>query len=199
MSRKRSKSDLAPTPEDVPLTLVQDRSVEINRLHEEFCHRMRTDLDDAIRIGELLTTQKGETEHGQWLPWLEANVRFSQQAASMYMRCFRNRERIQITTSSNLTILDAARLLCDEAQGEASDLNEPESETPPSQQNEPTRLPKVLENWQLTKKVEKAFCRFTERLLPKVDSSQHRKTFELIIHVCNSRLENREFVANEEN
>jgi hypothetical protein len=54
---------------------------EINELH-------RMTVDKAARIGELLTQVKASLPHGQWLPWLKANVEFGHTQASMYMRAF---------------------------------------------------------------------------------------------------------------
>ena len=48
---------------------------EINRLHHEIKDAFRTGIEKAIRIGELLTEQKARCKHGEWLPWLNANVR----------------------------------------------------------------------------------------------------------------------------
>jgi hypothetical protein len=39
-------------------------------------------LEKAIRIGELLVTQKAECGHGNWLPWIKANLDFSEQTTS---------------------------------------------------------------------------------------------------------------------
>jgi DUF3102 family protein len=34
-------------------------------------------VEKAIRIGALLTRQKANLEHGEWLPWIKANLGFS--------------------------------------------------------------------------------------------------------------------------
>jgi len=82
---------------------------EINQLNGEIMGAVRTNLDKAIRIGGLLTQIKSDLDHGEWLPWLKANVQFSQQTASIYVRCFERREEIKLLNLSNLT--EAQRFL----------------------------------------------------------------------------------------
>ena len=57
---------------------------EINRLHHELKDAFRTGIEKAIRIGELLTEQHARCKHGEWLPWLKANVQFSIKTAYNY-------------------------------------------------------------------------------------------------------------------
>ena len=47
---------------------------EINRLHQSFCDGLRTTLQIAIQIGELLVEQKQKCGHGKWIPWIKANL-----------------------------------------------------------------------------------------------------------------------------
>lgn len=76
---------------------------EINRLHGEICQAARTTIDKAIRIGELLAEQKAGLKHGEWLPWLKANVQFTARTASNYVRVFENRLRLKSETIADLT------------------------------------------------------------------------------------------------
>ena len=59
---------------------------EINRLHGEIMAAVRTTLEKAIRIGELLTERKKKCQHGEWLHWLEANVQMDQKTVWNYMQ-----------------------------------------------------------------------------------------------------------------
>ena len=88
-----------------------DAISEIVALHSEVVTAARTTLDKAVRIGELLTEQKASMKHGKWLPWMEANLPFSQQTASNYVRVFANRSKLP--TVGNLELTDAYRLLSD--------------------------------------------------------------------------------------
>jgi hypothetical protein len=85
---------------------------EINGLHEEIALGLRTTLAKAIRIGELLVEQKEKCDHGNWLPWIEANLNFDPRTAQRYMRVFENRDRLKNDSVSYLS--DAYQLLADE-------------------------------------------------------------------------------------
>jgi hypothetical protein len=65
-----------------------DRTTEINKLHQEVCNGVRTTVQKAIRIGELLVEQKAESGHGNWIPWIEANLEFTRQTATTYIRAY---------------------------------------------------------------------------------------------------------------
>jgi hypothetical protein len=82
---------------------ISEAASEINRLHGEICQAARTTIDKAIRIGELLAEQKATLKHGEWLPWLDANVQFTARTASNYLRVFKNRLRLKSETISDLT------------------------------------------------------------------------------------------------
>lgn len=75
---------------------------EIHKLHDDIVEAGRSVLDKAIRIGELLTKTKVSLKHGEWLPWLKANITFSQQTANKYMRCYSIREDLKLLPCSNL-------------------------------------------------------------------------------------------------
>jgi hypothetical protein len=64
-------------------------------------------LQHAITAGEKLIEAKGLVEHGQWLPWLEANFPGTDRTASTYMRLARNSE----TVSDLPTVRDAIQFL----------------------------------------------------------------------------------------
>lgn len=103
----------------VELSLV----AEVNRLHAELCGLARTSLQTAIRIGELLTEQKAQLKHGEWLPWVKDNCQFKLTSAAKYIALFREREKF--SAAENLGVDEAYRLLSQPAE-------EPECETPPT-------------------------------------------------------------------
>jgi len=102
---------------------------EILALHEEIVRAARTSLNQAIRIGELLTAKKAALAHGKWLPWLAANVPFNERTARNYVRVFQNREQLRSESISDL--VDAYRLLTegqkDEQTNESSEEQRGES------------------------------------------------------------------------
>jgi len=86
---------------------------EIVALHGQILTTARTTLDLAIRIGQLLAERKASLKHGEWLPWIEANLPFSQPTAFRYMRCFERRDDIKLFSVNNLELTDAYRLLAE--------------------------------------------------------------------------------------
>jgi len=71
--------------------------LEINDLHNKIMGSARTTLERAIHIGELLTEQKAKQAHGEWLPWIEANLVFDRMTAARYMRVFDRRQELNVT------------------------------------------------------------------------------------------------------
>ena len=80
---------------------------EINRLHHEIDNMAITALEKAIRIGELLAEQHARCKHGEWLPWLKANVQFGQATAYNYQRLYRERGKF----TNVVSLAEAYRLL----------------------------------------------------------------------------------------
>jgi hypothetical protein len=58
----------------------------INAEHRQAHAALCVGLEHAKNAGALLLEAKEQCEHGQWLPWLEANVCFSIRTAQAYMR-----------------------------------------------------------------------------------------------------------------
>lgn len=99
--------------------LTIDLAGEINQLHDKLGSLARTSLDTAIEIGELLTRQKSELNHGEWLPWCRENLRFSQATATKYLAFYR--DRVKLLATSNLGIEEAYRLLSQPAEDDNED------------------------------------------------------------------------------
>jgi hypothetical protein len=79
-------------------------AARINKAHEAGEATCWKGLEHFRQAGELLTEAKASLKHGQWLKWLKANVRFSQQQAWRYMQL------AKLPVTSNLE--DAWRVLC---------------------------------------------------------------------------------------
>ena len=101
-------------------------AVEINSLHNKILEHARASLDDAIRIGEVLTQVKDALKHGEWLPWLAEFAGFSRQTSDNYVWCFDNREALRSLNVSNLSdAYSFKRLGFTESNGEPQQLHEP--------------------------------------------------------------------------
>jgi hypothetical protein len=88
--------------EEKSMHLDKTRIQEIVRLHSEVAAHLKQSLDKAVRIGQLLTEQKQALGHGEFIPWLKANVPFTDRTARNYMRLYRERERLKTETVSGL-------------------------------------------------------------------------------------------------
>jgi len=75
---------------------------EITKLHYEICDSLKITIDKAIRIGELLFEQKEKLKHGEFIPWIQKNLPFSDRTARRYMTVFDNREKLKTDRVSNL-------------------------------------------------------------------------------------------------
>ena len=89
-------------------------AAQINADHEAGEGAARQGLEHFRAAGEKLVQAKRRCGHGRWLKWLEANVRFSQTAASAYMRVARNWDKL--AAAANLR--DALRMLTEDAADE---------------------------------------------------------------------------------
>lgn len=83
---------------------------EINAEHAAAHAEARSALERARRCGELLTEAKAKVEHGQWLPWIEANLAFGARQAQKYMKLAENWDRLPNANSNSLlpNTIDAA-------------------------------------------------------------------------------------------
>lgn len=80
-----------------------DTVEEIRNLHQGILCQARTSLSNAIRIGELLTLSKGGLKHGEWLPWVEKNLPFSNMTVSRYVRIYEMRDDPRLNNVLNLS------------------------------------------------------------------------------------------------
>lgn len=81
----------------------KSRIQEISNLHQEIIGHLKMSLEKAIRIGELLTEQKASMKHGEFTPWIKANLPFTDRTTQNYMRVYRERDRLKTETVSDLT------------------------------------------------------------------------------------------------
>jgi len=76
---------------------------EINRLHRSICNHATSALLEAIQAGELLNRRKEKCLHGEWIPWLKANVEFSETTARVYIRCYENKKSLNQQRAAGLS------------------------------------------------------------------------------------------------
>lgn len=94
---------LSPDPSATGVLSFSDQRDEIFTLHNELTGLARTSLAKAQRIGELLVQVRESLDHGAWLPWLKANVPFTDRTARRYIRVYEHRDQIKLDTVSDLS------------------------------------------------------------------------------------------------
>ena len=93
--------------------IAQSRIQEIRKRHAKIGGHLRNTLDEAVRIGELLTAQKTELKHGAWIPWISEHLPFSERLARDYMRFWNRREDLKSASLADLDLSGARKLLAE--------------------------------------------------------------------------------------
>lgn len=86
---------------------VPERDIEV--ITEEINFYKRQAGSAILEIGKRLVEAKGQLSHGEWLPWLEEKVAFSERSAQQYMRLWK--EYGKSALSADLSISKALVLL----------------------------------------------------------------------------------------
>lgn len=85
----------------------EERDIEV--ITEEINFYKRQAGSAILEIGKRLVEAKGQLSHGEWLPWLEKKVAFSERSAQQYMRLWK--EYGKSALSADLSISKALVLL----------------------------------------------------------------------------------------
>ena len=89
-----------------------DLASSINDEHVKAQKHWEKAVEHAVKVGELLTHAKSQVEHGEWLPWLEANCAFSKRMAQNYVRLAKELPKLDTEKAqrvSHLNLRDAVR------------------------------------------------------------------------------------------
>jgi hypothetical protein len=72
------------------LVVTDGLAEQINSAHEAAEQSLRASVEHAVRAGQLLIEAKRvHGRHGQWIAWLQQNIKFSDRLAQAYMRLAR--------------------------------------------------------------------------------------------------------------
>ena len=85
----------------------EERDIEV--ITEEINFYKRQAGSAILEIGKRLVEAKAQLSHGEWLPWLEEKVAFSERSAQQYMRLWK--EYGKSALSADLSISKALVLL----------------------------------------------------------------------------------------
>ncbi len=94
---------------DVENVLALKPQDEIVGLHNQVENAMARSLQNALRIGEILTQQKSKLNHGQFVPWIAENLPFGDRTARNYMLLHTRRDELKTARIAGLNA--AYRLL----------------------------------------------------------------------------------------
>jgi len=123
----------------------KNRITEICELHNEIYESI---LDKGIRIGQLLSEQKTSLKHGEFIPWVKANLPFTERTAQFYMKIYTNRERIKNENVSHLT--EAYKLLeAPKPRGHFIEIDSRDIEPNPFFKNS-FLIPESIKKWTIT-------------------------------------------------
>lgn len=144
--------------------LTLQRKTEILALHSAIQAAARRSILDAIRIGELLLEQKAELEHGQFLPWIQRELPFSERAARYYMAVYRWRNK-----TANLADLSEAYRVAqiEDQREEAKKVEDMQAkvkrgEAPPKDRADRRLFDKITADEAFEERKEKAFQKAEE-------------------------------------
>jgi hypothetical protein len=98
----------------------------------------------------LLTAQKADLNHGEWLPWCRENLRFSERTMNNYLSVYRRRDLLKSAIVADLGLTEFYSLLSQPAapdepdEPEADFFDEPESEPRPRPRGASAGIPAHL-------------------------------------------------------
>ncbi|MDY7026702.1 MAG: DUF3102 domain-containing protein [Spirochaetota bacterium] len=73
--------------------VIESKKTQIIEFHRLIHRSMRDALDYALQAGQLLTEVKDELKHGDFLPWVKANMPFAERTAQRYMKLHEYRDK----------------------------------------------------------------------------------------------------------
>jgi hypothetical protein len=116
----------------ITIDTLPDIALQINALHAEATRAHESMAEYAMQCGELLIKAKAQAGHGNWGCWLAENCpEISQDTAGVYMRLYRNRDKLNSERARNMSIRDAVATIAGERPRVASNTGCFEWYTPP--------------------------------------------------------------------
>ena len=92
--------------EKARLIVLDHEASRICELHEAILGQVKTTLESAVEIGQLLSVKKASLAHDEWTPWVKT-LPFTHMAAWRYMNLWENRDKLNTV----LSLQDAYKLL----------------------------------------------------------------------------------------
>ena len=102
----------------------------IEAIADDLAAALKREASDVVAIGGLLIEAQDQLDHGQWLPWLEANFGSSIRTADNYMNAARLTAKLE--SVSNLKLRPTALYLLGSKLDGQDPLFSPEAINSPS-------------------------------------------------------------------
>lgn len=99
-------------------SITETAAEKCNRLHEKLTGLARMSLETAIEIGGILAEQKSRLRHGQWLPWCQENLAFSERSSQKYLALHQHQVKILKSAAAADLGVDAAYRLLSQSEDE---------------------------------------------------------------------------------
>src|SRR5262245_49802036 len=80
-------------------------AARINEAHDRCRAAMTDGVRHAVEAGKLLAEARENVRHGEWMPWLRANVTFSVRSAQAYMRLAENCRELDQPKAQRVALL----------------------------------------------------------------------------------------------
>lgn len=114
--------------------LSKDLAAQINEQHRLAYGKAQEALEHARAAGELLIKAKDGMKHGEWLPWLAANVEVSERQSQKYIAVAKNWTAITSKSAlgADLTLNGALDALAKSRPKPERPKSEPASDLPPA-------------------------------------------------------------------
>jgi hypothetical protein len=88
--------------------LITSLAARIEAAHLAGHEAARSAIEHAITCGQLLLEAKAQVAHGEWLPWIEANLSFGVRQVQKYVRIAKHADKLSNATSNSHLSIDGA-------------------------------------------------------------------------------------------
>ena len=163
---------------------------KIITLHNEITEALKSSLEKAILIGQLLIGQKEKLNHGEFTSWIKENLPFTDRTARNYIKLFNNKDMLITETVSDLK--SAYRLLSEKNQDNTGKsfyqkVEEIESE-PFDILAQITRNVDIKEMSGVALNIHNAFKMFPKRTEAIIKHTDHKEAYGYILETVTDKL-----------
>jgi Protein of unknown function (DUF3102) len=179
-SAKPLKQKKKTGPETFEVVRLPDESAveKINDLHESVNHQVKTTIEIALQLGEMLEDCRKSIGDGGWQKWIKDNLTFSYKTAFRYLALWKARDPVaEISKKDTVSLLEDSGLTAVYRELDVlSRNNEVDREEVGRKQNK--RLEAEERKWEREEEADKEALKSTPRLSPEEFDRIKRETEE---------------------